>query len=1455
MKKRTLGISLVLSAFALTLGAFLIPSKSASKAYSISYSSSLPTTIKFKDNTDQEIQQYYASLNNLAPTQRSGTNLLKNLRDIIHDDITYYPYGSIGSAGVTQIYTITDRDWTNSPISSISSGTYDSVNNKITGYDHAAEKDNNPYITMLYVDYTRNGPTRFLNGTAASFDKEHVWSQSHGFKADSGATGPAGTDLHHLIAGEKAVNQQYHSNYTYGNVAVAEKAAADGEASTISPKFIISGNKMGTAVHTSSHDEENKVFEPCDADKGRIARALLYMVACYNNYSGNESISDFDPNLELVDYVVQSGSSVGSSASTPAKYGILSDILAWHKAYPPTQFEIHRNNLIYNNYQFNRNPFIDYPEWADFIWGNADSNYQSTGYATPSTDTINGYNDDSTVSVTGVSLNTNSASIAVGQTQTLTATISPSNATNTAVTWSTSNGQVATVSNGTITAVSAGNAIITVTTSDGGFTATCNVTVTSSGGGDSSDVTYQKITSLSALESGDYVIAADLSGSYKGMTYTFNNGKYSGSDISVSNNSISATDGNARKFSLNVSGTGNSRTVTIQDPNANSFVAYSSSTNLSQESSSYNWSVTSGTKGSFRFTSETSGRGLIFRASTYNVFGGYSTNNVTTQGNEYLDVELFKKVENQPSSKTLESITLDTSNVRKTFFVGDSFNYEGLSVTANYSDETDAVVTPTSVTTPDLSTSGQKTVTVSYTESGVTETANYTITVNPVELISISISGYTTEFEVGDSFSFGGTVTANYNNQTTSDVTSSATFSGYDMSISGNQTVTVSYGGFEQHYQITLTEDTTPTNTTQYRLIQSTSDLEFGKSYIITNGISDSVKAMSSESNTYSRKITNATVTLGKIVRGSSILSFTLGGYPGAYTFETDNYAGTDGYLCSGTDGGTYNNLLVSSTKYSGTISFNDAAAVINLQPHSSRTLLCFSSQLNSNNGGFACYANQLQNGEVYLWKQVDLTSIALDTSNVQTSFSKGEAFNYDGLKLSAYYSSGPSNYVTPTNVSSPDMTTTGDKTVTVTYTEGSITRTASYTINVNTNPSISWNAPTINVYSGSTLSGTDVNNWNVTYNDGDGHITVLTYSQMTVKLGGETISIPHTWSTLDDGKVLTATYNSLTTSASSAVQITQRVNSIMKHSEESTAISNLTFSSACGGSGTADDGKQWTVESDGNESSFDNTKGIHYGTGSSEVQYILLSSSGFSSGQITKVEVNASTANGVTGATLVVRVGGNSFGGTAKTLTNSATNYTFNGNANADTIEVEITKPQRATNALYCLSVKVTYTVPESTIDIANSLDHIEAQRVAVKYAKAFNTTMSSTDGCTTNMSTAWSACSAAYDTFLSEAAELGTTEEAYAKDLIKFATAQYTDDSGEACIERMMKTYEVCVQKHEQTPFMSDLVTVSDKAPNQGGLINVNNATSITVVVILSVIMITALGGYLFIRRYKQK
>ena len=88
-------------------------------------------------------------------------------------------------------------------------------------------------------------------------------------------------------------------------------------------------------------------------------------------------------------------------------------------------------------------------------------------------------NDSTPADVNGVTLDKKNLTITVGESVTLTATVSPSNAGNKNVTWKTSNSSVATVNNGKVTTLATGTVTITVTTEEGGFTATCDITVSS----------------------------------------------------------------------------------------------------------------------------------------------------------------------------------------------------------------------------------------------------------------------------------------------------------------------------------------------------------------------------------------------------------------------------------------------------------------------------------------------------------------------------------------------------------------------------------------------------------------------------------------------------------------------------------------------------------------------------------------------------------------------------------------------------------------------------------------------------------------------------------------------------------------------------------------------------------------------------------------------------------------
>ncbi len=146
------------------------------------------------------------------------------------------------------------------------------------------------------------------------------------------------------------------------------------------------------------------------------------------------------------------------------------------------------------------------------------------------------------------------------------------------------------------------------------------------------------------------------------------------------------------------------------------------------------------------------------------------------------------------------------------FHVGDAFNHDGMTVTATYDNgSTNDVTSLATFSGYNMNSAGNQTVTVSYTESytegEITKTAQYNINVKaPATITSITLSGnYQTVFTEGDEFNHEGlTVTANYDDDTNSDVTDEAEFSTPDMATPGVQDVTVTYNNLQTTYQITV---------------------------------------------------------------------------------------------------------------------------------------------------------------------------------------------------------------------------------------------------------------------------------------------------------------------------------------------------------------------------------------------------------------------------------------------------------------------------------------------------------------------------------------------------------------------------------------------------------------------------------------------------------------------------
>ncbi len=179
-----------------------------------------------------------------------------------------------------------------------------------------------------------------------SWNREHVWSKSHGFP-DMNAD-IAYSDVHNLRPEDRTVN------------------TAKGE------KDFDWGGFPEPEVQNCFTDADS--WDPPDRVKGDIARCLFYMAVRYEG-------SDTPYDLEIVDYTNTEGEF----------YGKLSTLLEWHKLDPPDDLERRRNHIIFTKYQHNRNPFIDHPEYAFRIWGEPDfTSRLSTSYSTLYFDAVQG---------------------------------------------------------------------------------------------------------------------------------------------------------------------------------------------------------------------------------------------------------------------------------------------------------------------------------------------------------------------------------------------------------------------------------------------------------------------------------------------------------------------------------------------------------------------------------------------------------------------------------------------------------------------------------------------------------------------------------------------------------------------------------------------------------------------------------------------------------------------------------------------------------------------------------------------------------------------------------------------------------------------------------------------------------------------------------------------------------
>ncbi len=202
---------------ALPLGLFLASPTEVKAATSPSSGGNLSTTLDLNDTSESDVRAYYSDLRG---KNLSGDDLLEALHPILQN-FNYFSYDNCW-----KIFEITDRDWSLSPASSMS-GTYNESKGTVTGYVYESST-NDPYVRPLYRNRDSSGSVIesgriTANGShtqTGGINREHVWCQSRGFKASTGANGPAGTDVHHLMLGDGFVNGNgnQHNNNPYGFV-------------------------------------------------------------------------------------------------------------------------------------------------------------------------------------------------------------------------------------------------------------------------------------------------------------------------------------------------------------------------------------------------------------------------------------------------------------------------------------------------------------------------------------------------------------------------------------------------------------------------------------------------------------------------------------------------------------------------------------------------------------------------------------------------------------------------------------------------------------------------------------------------------------------------------------------------------------------------------------------------------------------------------------------------------------------------------------------------------------------------------------------------------------------------------------------------------------------------------------------------------------------------------------
>ena len=231
------------------------------------------------------------------------------------------------------------------------------------------------YIWEIYSDcdfvYEKDRTSNTTQtGECKGYNREHAMCQSWfgtaslaGKEMSSSKKNSPGSDIFHIYPTAYGMNSR-RGNRPYGEVDVPAYTSFNGTKYG-SPKSISVTNTVAGANVEGKISMSTNVLEPVDEYKGDIARSYFGTMV---KWAGEWAFNKAEEGRVIFDASIDADTHYAADNNyglTP--YGVAM-LIKWHRQDPVSQKEIDRNNAIQLT-QGNRNPFIDYPYLAEYIWG------------------------------------------------------------------------------------------------------------------------------------------------------------------------------------------------------------------------------------------------------------------------------------------------------------------------------------------------------------------------------------------------------------------------------------------------------------------------------------------------------------------------------------------------------------------------------------------------------------------------------------------------------------------------------------------------------------------------------------------------------------------------------------------------------------------------------------------------------------------------------------------------------------------------------------------------------------------------------------------------------------------------------------------------------------------------------------------------------------------------------